>query len=222
MKRALFIGNSFTYFNDMPNLFSLIANDAGFDVSVTSVTKGGWYLSRYADPEDEMGKALRAAYPRQKWDYIVLQDQSFNPAADQAGFLRAVHDLRQLMPDGRFVFYQTWAYESDSAKLEGVGYTYEQMRDALREAYQQAALETSGICVPVGDGFSLFRERYPRFSLYQPDSFHPNLTGSYLAACMFLGRLSGKPVTSDLPIKGLDAAHARAALEVVNEVLAYA
>lgn len=219
MKRVLFIGNSFTYFNDMPTLFSLIANDAGFDVGVSSVVKGGWWLNRYADPADEMGKALRAAYPRQKWDEIVLQDQSFNPAGDKADFLRSVHALRELMPEGRFVFYQTWAYEYGSAKLAATGCTYEQMRDGLRAAYQQAARETNGLCVPVGDGFSLYRERYPQFSLYQPDSFHPNLAGTYLAACLFLGCLSGQPVSRDLPVKGLDAERARTLREVANALL---
>ena len=219
MKRVLFIGNSFTYYNDMPNLFAMLANDAGYDAGVSSLFKGGWYLSRYADPQDEMGMALRALYPRQKWDEIILQDQSFNPAGNKEEFLRAVHALRALMPEGRFVFYQTWAYEYGSAKMADTGISYAQMRDGLRDAYQQAAKETNGLCVPVGDGFSLFRDRYPHFSLYQPDSFHPNLCGSYLAACLFLGCLSGKPVTTDLPVKGLDAARAGAVREVANDLL---
>ena len=156
MRRILFIGNSFTYYNEMPAMFSLLANDADFEVSTASVVKGGWYLSRFADPEDEMGKALRAFYPRHRWDDIVLQDQSLNPAVNREGFLQAVRDLRVLMPEGRFVFYQTWAYEYDSAKLAATGLSYEQMRAGLRDAYRQAAEEMDGVCVPVGDGFGLF------------------------------------------------------------------
>ncbi len=219
MRRVLFIGNSFTYYNEMPAMFSLLANDADFGVGTASVVKGGWYLSRFADPEDEMGKALRAFYPRHRWDDIVLQDQSLNPAVNREGFLQAVRDLRVLMPEGRFVFYQTWAYEYDSAKLAATGLSYEQMRVGLRDAYRQAAEETGGLCVPVGDGFGLYRERFPQFSLYRPDSFHPNLAGSYMAACMFLACLSGKRALTDLPVEHLDARRAETVRDAMRETL---
>ena len=50
----LFVGNSYTFFNDMPHAcFKKIAEEAGYSVTVTAVTKGGAYLYQYADPEHE-------------------------------------------------------------------------------------------------------------------------------------------------------------------------
>lgn len=219
MKRVLFIGNSFTYFNDMPLFFEQLANDAGFDVHAVSVTKGGWYLHQFADPENDMGKELRSVYPRHQWDYIVLQDQSFNPAGDPEDFLASVRSLRALMPQGRFVFYQTWPYEPNTAKLASVKTSYDDMYAGLRDAYTQAAREHDGLLVPVGDGFHLVWQRKPELSLYMPDAFHPNLAGSYLAACLFFGCLSGiSPLTLSTP-KKLDESKAKYLRELAQELI---
>ncbi len=219
MKRVLFIGNSFTYFNDMPLLFEQLSNDAGFDVHAVSVTKGGWYLNQFADPENDMGKELRSVYPRHQWDYIVLQDQSFNPAGNPEDFLDSVQSLRSLMPEGRLVFYQTWPYEANTSKLASAKISYDDMYATLRDAYAKAAREFDGLLVPVGDGFHLIRQRKPEFSLYMPDAFHPNLAGSYLAACLFFGRLSGlSPLMLSTP-KKLDAYQAQYLREIAQELL---
>ena len=41
MKKVLFIGNSHTYFNDMPQMVKELANAAGEELHVTMLTKGG-------------------------------------------------------------------------------------------------------------------------------------------------------------------------------------
>ena len=192
MKQILFVGNSFTYFNDMPYLFSFLANRAGFENYTGSVVLGGWWLNRYADPDDRMGRVLREEYPKRDWDYIIWQDQSFNPAGDPADFLAAARALRTLCPCKKQVYYQTWAYEDGTEKLADTGMTYQQMRDALRASYRQAAEECGGICVPVGDAFSLCRDTHSEIGLYNPDHYHPSLAGSYLAACLFYACLSGQ------------------------------
>lgn len=47
--KVLFVGNSHTYYNDMPRIFASLARDNGHDVQVESVTKGGWILPDRAD-----------------------------------------------------------------------------------------------------------------------------------------------------------------------------
>ena len=39
--RTLFIGNSHTYFNDMPKIFADICRKNGIDMQVTMLTQGG-------------------------------------------------------------------------------------------------------------------------------------------------------------------------------------
>ena len=38
---VLFVGNSYTYFNDMPHMFAEICRSSGADVEVTMLTHGG-------------------------------------------------------------------------------------------------------------------------------------------------------------------------------------
>ena len=123
------------------------------------------------------------------------------------------------MPEGRLVFYQTWPYEANTSKLASAKISYDDMYATLRDAYAKAAREFDGLLVPVGDGFHLIRQRKPEFSLYMPDAFHPNLAGSYLAACLFFGRLSGlSPLMLSTP-KKLDAYKAQYLREIAQELL---
>ena len=92
----LFIGNSYTYYNDMPaEIFKKIAVAAGYDVEVTAITKGSHKLSEFADPTDNYGaKVERALTSGKKYDYVVLQEQSVRPASDDAPlFFEAVRSL---------------------------------------------------------------------------------------------------------------------------------
>ena len=68
--KILMLGNSFTYFHDMPKMLAALLN-----VEVDSVTRGGAYLHQFLDFEDELFARVKEALHRQKWDYIVLQEQ---------------------------------------------------------------------------------------------------------------------------------------------------
>lgn len=101
-------------------------------MSAESVVKGGWRLSRFADPEDEMGRKLREVFAQRKWDYIVLQEQSLLPASDPEAFYASAEKLHELMRgDAAFLLYQTWAYQDGSQKLTGTGMSYEEMHSGL-------------------------------------------------------------------------------------------
>ena len=82
MKTLLFVGNSFTYYHDLPAMLEKLSCAAGYSIQTAAVTKGGWYLERYADPDNEMYPLLHETHEQRAWDMIVLQDQSFNPAGN--------------------------------------------------------------------------------------------------------------------------------------------
>lgn len=201
MKHILFVGNSFTYLNDLPAVLSEIANAAGFPMEAQKVVKGGWYLNRYADPKDEMGARLREEYPKQTWDYIVLQDQSFNPAGCPEDFYAAVRTLCEMMRcRENFTFYQTWAYADGSETLRSTGLSYNQMHEKLRDAYCRAAKEHGALLAPVGDAFRLCHERFAELALLGEDDAHPSPCGTYLAACVFYAVFSGEsPLNLTIP-----------------------
>ena len=88
--RILFIGNSYTYFNDLPRIFEKLARYSGVDVTVDSVTRGGWYLHKYLDVENEHAAKLRELASQHRYDICVLQEQSMAPAIGFPVFLDGV------------------------------------------------------------------------------------------------------------------------------------
>ena len=52
--KILFIGNSYTYYNHMPEIFERLARENGKEVQVFSVTCGGHKLYEYVDYEKLM------------------------------------------------------------------------------------------------------------------------------------------------------------------------
>ena len=89
--RILFIGNSYTYYNDMPlSLFAPMAKAAGYCVEVGSVTKGGYKLEQFEDQNDEKGKEAERVLSEKQFDFVVIQEHSVRPASDPDKFRNTV------------------------------------------------------------------------------------------------------------------------------------
>ncbi len=182
--KVLFIGNSFTYYNDMPmTLASLI----GADNEVKSIVKGGYYLSRHLDADDALeGLAIREL-DRGDYDFVVLQDQSFSPIKDYGRFERGVVGLSAHVKEGASVLmYATWAYKDGSEKLAKTGLGYEEMRDRLYSCYKQVGDSIGAQTVPCGYLMYRLTKKYPDIDfLSVTDSYHPAPAGSLSLALMF-------------------------------------
>jgi hypothetical protein len=73
--RVLFIGNSYTYANDLPGMFTKLAKSGGHRVETDLLANGGWTLTDHVNTSDTL-RDLQAS----QWDYVVLQEQSEYPA----------------------------------------------------------------------------------------------------------------------------------------------
>ena len=193
--QVLFIGNSFTYFNDMPYTFLNMAKTIDPDARVEAITYGGYTLSQYADENTEVGKLVISKIVSYEWDYIVLQEQSLLPCKEPDRFVQAVKKLSTIASqiNAKIVLYQTWAYGAGSDKLEKTGMTYSEMTQKLTEAYSRAAKESGAVVAPVGKMFSYVTnsEHITRL-LNSDDCYHPSTSGSYLAACVIFRTITGK------------------------------
>lgn len=184
MIRMLFIGNSFVYYNDLPQLMRDEAAKRSDDLFVDSVTKGGYFLHCYTDPEDEYGRQVQEK-AKEHWDVVVLQDQSFNPAANKADTIAHAAKLAAMFPGARILMYQTWAYRDSSEKLNNTGLSYNELYEKLKIAYTEAAAAVNGTVVPVGDAFKKIHDEGSGIDLYREDNYHPSLAGSTIARDLF-------------------------------------
>ena len=193
--QVLFIGNSFTYFNDMPYTFLSMIKTIDPDARVDTIAYGGYTLSQYANEETEVGKLVISKIVSYEWDYIVLQEQSLLPCKDPGKFISAVKKLCAIASEtnAKVVLFQTWAYGDGSEKLESTGMTYAEMSERLSDAYAKAAAESGAIVAPVGKMFNyITNSDHITALLNSDDCYHPSTSGSYLAACVIFRTMTGK------------------------------
>lgn len=199
--KILFVGNSYTYCNDMPTrYFGEIMEAAGYSVKILSLTKGGWTLSGSANSQDELGKQVDMALTHQDFDFVILQEQSMTPAVNSGSFYNAVKRLDKKIREcgATPVLYATWGRKQGSGDLAACGLTAETMTWKLAASYEHMG-QTHDIPVAhVGLAFWDIVQNERRVNLFDTDLSHPNAAGSYLAALTIFARITGvDPTTVD-------------------------
>lgn len=184
-KRILFVGNSYTYYHDMPErVFAPMAAEAGHDFEVQAVTHGGYKLAWYADPENEEGKRLRRVVEGRHFDCIVLQDHSLSTIEDSGAFFGGIRGMKELLKDNtdRFVLYATWGRKPGCETLEELGMTNEEMTRHIAEHYDEAGQRFDMKVAHVGKAFAECTRQNPEAELYFTDLHHSSVLGSTIAA----------------------------------------
>ena len=199
--KILFVGNSYTYYNNMPaRYFGELMKAAGYKVKVLSLTKGGWTLTNSANPGDELGKQVNNVLTNQDFDFVILQEQSMTPAVNTGAFYSAVKRLDKKIREcgATPVLYATWGRKQGSGDLTATGLTAETMTWKLAAAYEHMG-ETYDIPVAhVGLAFWDIVQNRKGLTLHDPDMSHPSPEGSYLAALTLFARITGiDPTTVD-------------------------
>ena len=108
--RILFIGNSFTFVNDLPHKLIHIAAALGEQVEVGNSTIGGCTLYAQCPSRDARTKELLS---QEDWDFVVLQDYSALPTVKAArrDYLQpAVSEFVAAKKEAKLVLYMTWGY----------------------------------------------------------------------------------------------------------------
>ena len=185
-----FVGNSYTAFNNLPQLVVEIAAGADLFFTANAVTPGGAWV------EDHLMNPTVLEGLGQPYDAIVLQGQSVQPVIATVEFQAAVVAFSELMAmggDGRLVLYQTWPRAETSEVLDQLGMSQLEMYEALANGYQGAADLAGAEVGRVGDAWMDALALEPPIELYTGDGSHPSFAGSYLAACVLFGQLADTP-----------------------------
>ncbi|MBN2516883.1 MAG: SGNH/GDSL hydrolase family protein [Deltaproteobacteria bacterium] len=171
--KVLFIGNSYTYYNDLPGMISqLAASSDEFQQLDTRMIAVGYKTLEwhYGNPEtlDAIKQADR--------DIVVLQEHSMRPVEDRDKMFDYASKLDgEIKSSGaRTVLYLTWARKH-----------IPEMQEGLTDAYLTLAGKLGATVAPVGMAWQKALRTNPDFKLHKRDKSHPDLLGSYLAACVF-------------------------------------
>ncbi|MCF8220728.1 MAG: hypothetical protein K9I97_04510 [Cryomorphaceae bacterium] len=219
---VLFIGNSYTYANDLPGTLVQLAAAMGDQVNVDSKTNGGYTFQMHTQDLVTYQKINAQA-----WDYVVIQGQSQEPsfpyqqvntqslpyATQLADSVYANHSCAQVN------YFMTWGRENGDPQWDSIN-TFYKMNARLRDAYLRIADSSNAGVSPVGSAWRYIRETQPSIQLYVGDGSHPSVAGTYLAASVFYVSLFHKAISPNLAYTaGLDAITAQHLIDAANLVV---
>ena len=175
----LFIGNSYTYYNSMPQLFEAMAENKFPNKEIVTKFLGGGGVT--LKEHWEYGIAA-SEIKNGNWDFVVLQEQSMlgteiiieneSLVGNPNEFFKYSKLFNQIIVQtgASTVFYLTWSSKQKPEQQKYLDY-----------AYMTIAKELKSKIVPVGIVWDKVREN-KNFDLYQTDGSHPSIYGSYLGA----------------------------------------
>jgi hypothetical protein len=220
--RVLFVGNSFTSRNGMPELVrELAAGDpGGRPIFAVQYAANGWRLKAAAD-DDGLAELLRDV----RWDVVILQEASRIPSLpavvrrrETEPFAHAL-DARIERTGAETLLFMTWGYE-DGDQANVPDDTFELMQARLELGYEDLGEMLSAPVAPVGSAWAEAVRGDAELELWGWDGQHPSRLGSYLTACVFYAVLTGRDPTSSRFTAGLDEGDARYLQRVAASVVA--
>jgi hypothetical protein len=217
-KTAIYIGNSFFYYNNSLHAHVLSMRRAADPQNRaayrnTSVTISGsgfdWHdVDHYFRPNaigrysfDDQNNIVFNKFGK-LFDVAIMMDCSQCPVHPQLGaifteFAKKSSDAAR-KNGAKPVFFMSWAYADKP-----------EMTAQLAEAYTKAGNENDAFVVPVGLAFARSVAQRPNLNLYAPDKRHPSMLGTYLSAATVYASLYGETPVGNTYLAGIDAETAR-------------
>ena len=177
-RRALFIGNSYLYAQDIPGIVQALADSAGGDqIAVATV----------AYPDAALSDHLRggAALPSIRaggWEWVVLQQGPSSVLVNRDSLRQstALFAAEIESVGARPALFSAWPSSSRRQDFP-----------AAIESYRLAAQDVGGLFLPVAGAWLEAWEANPDVILYA-DALHPSVAGAYLSALVIYARLLGE------------------------------
>ena len=204
--RILFIGNSLTAANGLPEMVEALSRAKGAStVDATAVTTNNFSLEDHWD----QGPA-RATLAKGGWSVVVLQQ---GPSALPESRVLLRDYAKRFAADAAHVGARTALYMVWPSKARDRDF------DAVSESYALAAQDVAGTLLPAGDAWREAWRRDPSLTLYADDGFHPSGLGSYLAALTIWRGLSGQSAIGLPGPRGVPAATLKLLQEVADHTI---
>jgi PKD repeat protein len=198
---VLFLGNSYSSYNNLPQLVQSLSSSAGKTLIIDSNMPGGMTISGHVNNATSIAKISQG-----NWDYVVIQEQSQIPSIDHYRYNEmypAMTNLKSLIeqynPCAKIITYMTWGRQYGGQQC-GPGATYcspvfvdfNHMQDSLTSAYLEISEQLNIQCAPVGLTWQNILND-TTLILHSNDNSHPNIDGSYVAALSIYSSIWKQP-----------------------------
>ena len=224
-RKVLFIGNSYTFTNNMPTIVDSIAAAMGDTLIFDMSAPGGYTLQQHCSDATTISKIFS-----QQWDIVIIHEQSELPAFPPSQVATDVYPYARRLDSmvhandscTQTMFMMTWGHANgDPANCSTypVICTYDGMQMRLRESYLQMATDNHADVAPVGSAFRIMVDSAYTPWLYSPDSSHPVVAGSYLEACVIYTSIYHKSTKNCTYTDGLIGADAHLLQRIATKVV---
>ena len=183
--KVLFIGNSYTFNNNVPDQVKKMVTDQNkaISIEIKSFTPGGARL------QDHLNSTFTLDTIRDgNWDIVIIQGHSLEPLKNPVGFKDAALTLIKIAKDsGAEVYlFETWSRALGEPEYIEVwsGRNPAAMQKLISKEYTDVAISTDATVIPIGRIWQRLRTEIPDIELYSTDGSHPTPCGSYLTACV--------------------------------------
>lgn len=219
---VLFIGSSYTLRNDLPGMLEKIAaSGKGAQIKAQAAVKSVATLKQLWDDEK-----LRSEIFTGRRHFVVLQEQSLwallpETVEDTATSARLWGD--EIAKAGaKPVIFETWERQPGSFWYTDKRYGYlkspKNMRDKNFAATAALAAQLNAQVAPVGHAYAALLRKNPKWPLYEADSNHPSVAGTYFAALVFYKTLTGRsPQETTFVPQGANAESAAVLRQIAAE-----
>lgn len=227
VKRALFLGNSYTTVNNLPEKVAMLASSLGDSLYYDSNTPGGYRLLNHATNTTTLSKISD-----EEWDFVIIQAQSQEPSWSPSQLATEVLPYATVLNDSiksnyscsETLFYMTWGRkygdQQNCANWPPVC-SYLGMQERLMAGYMTMAEENNSTVAPVGLAwkYAMDNDTDSLLNLYSGDNSHPSLAGTYLSACVFYASIFQKSPVGSSYNAGLSEADALVLQQVAEDVV---
>ena len=185
--RVLFLGNSYTYGNKLPQFVAALAaaDKTARPLQVEMIASGGKDLVWHAG-----NRASQKAIAAGRWDYVILQDQSLTPTLAPHRTHQGARKLHAAITKAgaRTMLFMTWQRRPTPEMLK----KYPNMHQRNSKTYMDLAREFKAAVAPVGYAWKMAYDANPNWPLYAKDNSHPRRMGAYLTGCVFYSMIYNK------------------------------
>lgn len=212
-KTALWVGNSFFYYNNSMHghvgrlLAAANTGEKGYRATSATISGSGinWHdVEAHFKPGgvgsysfDANNNVVFNTFDK-PFDVAIIMDCSQCPVHPQLSKIfheyAAKHSATVRKYGAEPVFFMSWAYADKP-----------EMTEQLAAAYNKAGADNKAKIVPAGLAFARSIAKRPELNLYEADKRHPSLMGTYLAACTVLASVYGPSPVGSRYTAGLPA-----------------
>tara|TARA_B100000767_G_scaffold274049_1_gene305918 strand:- start:2381 stop:3136 length:756 start_codon:yes stop_codon:yes gene_type:complete len=185
-EEILFVGNSFTFYWNLPSVVQQMSDERNLNWNVTQSTAGGATLKEHWLGEKDL--KTKKLIERNSYSKIIFQDHSMNPIIAIDSTKKYYTQFKDLIPSStKTYFYSTWMYPKiDDPNRDLL------KRNTIEKNIINSGINKSSMLLLVGRAFDRFRSKYPEYKLLGDDMKHQSANGTYLAACVIFSSLSNQ------------------------------